>query len=163
MLFPEAVELIDIKIRQNGSIDLNDRGQGLTGKSHHLGHRALVADDVERLVLNSFVVEPLHGLVTPATVGFDKETNLVGITHVLNRLEFFSDDGVTMFVAGGAATEESECFLSRIPEFVLFARRDRDGVAHFHILGVAFDIHFPVAGSNVVDFLSFWMVVFLSC
>src|SRR5579863_5637454 len=73
----------------------------------------------------------------------------------------FCDDGVSVFVGGGAAAEEGEGLVAEVPDFVFLAGRDGDGVIYFYFAGFVFDADFAVAGGDVVDFLGFGMVVFL--
>src|SRR5213075_1127881 len=66
-----------------------------------------------------------------------------------------------VLVSGGAAAEEVECFFAGVPEFVLLAGGDRDGVAGFYFAGFVFDADTAGAVGDVINFFGFGMVMFL--
>ena len=77
VLLPKLLELAGIEIGQNFPIDVNDRRQGLATQREHLFARCGVADHVEQLVFYAAFVQPFLRLVTPTSVRFDEQSNLV--------------------------------------------------------------------------------------
>ena len=69
---PKISELVRAKIREDFAIDIDHRSEFLARKADHLVKCSLIGNDIDLLVFHVVLVEPMLGLVTPATVGFDE-------------------------------------------------------------------------------------------
>ena len=84
-----------------------------------------------------------------------------GLGHGFQWHELFGNDGVVMFVGGGTAAEETEHIMACVPNLVLPARWNGDGIADFYIAFFIFNAHAPRALSDVIDFFGEAMVMLL--
>src|SRR5262249_12803431 len=73
--FPEPGELVRSKIGENFTVHVNDRREFLSGKANHLIKSRFISDHVHFLVINAALIQPMHGLMAPAAIGFDVESN----------------------------------------------------------------------------------------
>src|ERR1043166_4744362 len=73
----------------------------------------------------------------------------------------FRDKGITMFVRWRTAAEEFQCVPALIPELVLLAGRDRDGVTGLDIRHFPFDAHSGLAGQDEINLLGAGVVMLL--
>src|SRR5882724_7107068 len=67
-----------------------------------------------------------------------------------------------MLVTWRAAAEQVQHLLAGVPELVLLARRNGDGVTGFHIRTFAFDAHPALAGQDEVNLLRPGVIMLLS-
>lgn len=73
---PEFLQFIRGKVRQHLAVHLYDRSERLAGEPNHFLSRRGIGGDVEGVVLNPPIVQPMGGLVAPTAIRLDKKSNV---------------------------------------------------------------------------------------
>jgi hypothetical protein len=107
-LFPELGQFGGAEVSENVAIDFDDGREGLAGELDHFLVGLFVADNVEGLVGDTAIIQPIHRFAAPRAIGLNEEPDLFGLVHGWRRggfgqwisAEQFPEQGLHRFAPG---------------------------------------------------------------
>src|SRR5262245_398509 len=82
-------------------------------------------------------------------------------SFVFIDVKLLGDESIAVFIARRATTQQRKGSIAGVPQLMLLARRNGDGVAGLYFVRLAVDAHSATAGGDEIDFLGLRVVVFL--